>query len=89
LKVLLLHLLKWRAQPERQCGGWRGSILESRLQLADVLDDNPSLRAYSAECLPGAYSVVRRKALDETGLCRLPEACPWTIEQILDKDFLP
>ena len=88
MKVLLLHLLKWRAQPERQCGGGRGSILESRLQLADVLDDNPSLRNYPAEYLPEAYTAARRKALDETGLYRLPEVCPWTIEQVLDKDFL-
>jgi hypothetical protein len=29
------------------------------------------------------------KALDETGLLRLPEACPWTIDEILDGDFLP
>jgi len=33
--------------------------------------------------------MARRKALDETGLYRLPEACPWTIEQVLDKDILP
>jgi Domain of unknown function DUF29 len=89
LKVLLLHLLKWKYQPEWRCGSWRGSVREARDQIDDVLDDNPSLRRYPAECLPKAYARARLKALDETCLLSLPEACPWTIDQILDGDFLP
>ena len=84
LKVLLVHLLKcW------QCGSWRGSIREARDQIEDMLDDSPSLKAHPAECLPKAYVRARMKALDETGLLRLPEVCPWTIEEILDGEFLP
>ena len=26
LEDLILHLLKWKYQPELQCGSWRGSI---------------------------------------------------------------
>jgi hypothetical protein len=89
LKVLLIHLLKWRHQPELQCGSSRGSIREARNQIDDLLEDSPSLRAYPAECLAKAYARARAKALDETGLLRLPEACPWTIEDVLAEDFLP
>jgi hypothetical protein len=89
LKVLLVHLLKWKHQPELQCGSWRGSIREARDQIDDMLDDSPSLRAYPAECIAKAYARARAKALDEAGLLRLPDACPWTIEQVLDGDFLP
>jgi hypothetical protein len=89
LKVLLVHLLKRKCQPELQCGSWRGSITEARDQIEDVLEDSRSLKAYPAECLPKAYARARTKALDETGLLRLPDACPWTIEQVLDGDFLP
>src|SRR5271170_5455750 len=46
VKVLLVHLVKWECQPELQCGSWRGSIREARDQIEDVLDDNPSLKAY-------------------------------------------
>jgi hypothetical protein len=28
-------------------------------------------------------------AVEETGLLRLPEACPWTIDEILADDFPP
>jgi hypothetical protein len=89
LKVLLVHLLKWKYQPEWRCGSWRGSIREARDQIDDVLGDNPSLRTYSAECLAKAYARARLRALDQTGLLSLPEACPWTIDEILDGDFLP
>jgi hypothetical protein len=89
LKVLLVHLLNWRYQPELQCGSWRGSIREARDQIDDLLEDSPSLRAYPTECLAKAYARARMKALDETGLLRLPEDCPWTIDEILADDFLP
>ena len=41
----------------------------------DVLDDNPSLRAYPAECLPKAY-VVRMKALDRPASCACRKPVP-------------
>ena len=89
LEILILHLLKWKVQPEWQCGSWRGSIREARHRLEDLLEESPSLRPLPADYLPKAYARARVKALDETGLYRLPETCPWTIEQILDGDFLP
>ena len=89
LEILILHLLKWTYQPEWRCGGWRGSILEARHRLEMLIEESPSLRSLPAEYLPKAFPWARRKALALTGLERLPEASPWTIEQILDPDFLP
>ena len=89
LEILILHLLKWKYQPEWQCGSWRGSILEARHRLELLLEESSSLRRLPAEYLPRAYGWARRKALDETGLYHLPDACPWAIELILDNDFLP
>lgn len=89
LKVLLVHLLKWKHQPEGRCGSWRGSIAEARDQIEDVLEENPSLREYPEEALPKAYARARAKALIETGLLDLPDACLWTIDEILAADFLP
>jgi len=88
LDNLILHLLKWKYQPELRCGSWRGSIFEARRRIARLLKKNPSLRPYPGEYLPEAYPVAREKALLETGLYRLPETCPWTIDQVLADDFL-
>ena len=89
LENLILHLLKWKYQPECRRGSWRGSIFEARRRIARVIKKNPSLQSYPAEYLPEAYPVSRERALLETGLYRLPDACPWTIEQVLADDFLP
>jgi hypothetical protein len=89
LEVLLLHLLKWRFQPDRRSLSWRASIRDARDELERVLDDNPSLRALPAERLPKVYVRARAKALEETGLYHLPEACPWGADEILSPDFLP
>ena len=45
LIVLVLHLLKWRHQPERRSPSWRHTIIEQRQRLTRLLQDNPSLRA--------------------------------------------
>jgi Domain of unknown function DUF29 len=89
LEVLLLHLLKWRFQPDQRSQSWWASIRDARNELERVLEDNPSLRALPAERLPKAYANARVRALEETGLYHLPEACPWDADQILFPKFLP
>src|SRR3954463_5198548 len=41
LRVLLVHFLKWDHQPERRSRSWVLSIDGQRLEIADVLADNP------------------------------------------------
>jgi Domain of unknown function DUF29 len=89
LEVLLLHLLKWRFQPDQRSQSWWASIRDARNELERVLEDNPSLRALPAERLPKAYANARVRTLEETGLYHLPEACEWTADQILSPKFLP
>lgn len=91
LTILLAHLLKWQFQPERRGNSWRLSIANSRDQLADVLADNPSLRAKLPEATASAYRYARRDAAVETGIAVTTFApeCPWTFDQIMDEAFLP
>jgi hypothetical protein len=91
LGVILLHLLKWRYQPERRSGSWTSTLIVQRTDIADELQDSPSLRAYPAEAMPRAYSTARMRAASETGLSVdvFPVACPFTTEQVLSLDFLP
>ncbi|PWR20671.1 DUF29 domain-containing protein [Zavarzinia compransoris] len=91
LAVLLLHLLKWRFQPALQGASWRTTILNQRDDLADLLADNPSLRAQVDDSLQRAYRKARRTAGLETGLAEesFPPACPWSFDQIIDPAFWP
>ena len=44
LDVLVMHLLKWRYQPDYQTRSWRDSIVENRARIPDCLTESPSLR---------------------------------------------
>jgi hypothetical protein len=91
LTVLLLHLLKWKFQPERRGNSWRLSIANQRRQLGRHLRDNPSLKSRLPEALDDAYGDALNDAAAETGLAldTFPAANPWTFEQISEADFWP
>jgi hypothetical protein len=91
LEVVALHLLKWIYQPVRRAPGWRTSIRNARHRLAPIVEDSPTLRQVPPERLAVIYRRARRGAADETGLplTAFPQACPWTVEQLLDDEFLP
>jgi hypothetical protein len=91
LKVLLLHLLKWRFQPTGRGTSWRLTIEEQRREVVDHLEDNPSLKSKKDESIKSAYGLAVLGAARETGLDRaiFPAICPWSFEQMMDEDFWP
>jgi hypothetical protein len=91
LVVLLAHLLKWQYQPERRGKSWRNTITTQRLDVADHLTDNPSLRALLGQTIHDAYRRARLVAANETDLENdvFPVACPWPVEQFMDDTFWP
>ncbi|MDY6993121.1 MAG: DUF29 domain-containing protein [Pseudomonadota bacterium] len=91
LKILLGHLLKWQYQPGGRSTSWRGSIVEQRLQINDLIEDNPSLKPQLVEAIAQAYPHAIELASDETGFSEsiFPNTCPYAPEQILTKGFFP
>src|SRR5437868_60870 len=59
LRVLLIHLLKWDHQPSKRSRSWMLSIKAQRLELEDVLDDNPGLTPRIEEAVARAYRKAR------------------------------
>ncbi|MFB2938415.1 DUF29 domain-containing protein [Aerosakkonemataceae cyanobacterium BLCC-F154] len=91
LIVLLMHLLKYKYQPEKRSGSWKYTIREHRRRLIEAFEDSPSLRNYLAEVFDKCYQNARKEAADETELPLhiFPSESPFTPEQTLDEDFLP
>ncbi|MEI6985887.1 MAG: DUF29 domain-containing protein [Rhodospirillaceae bacterium] len=91
LAVLLLHLLKWQLQPERQCKSWRLSVEEQRRKLQRHLADNPSLNSKLEEVIGAAYGDAVLDAKRETDLEEgvFLDSCPWVFDQIMDASFWP
>lgn len=91
LSVLLAHLLKWQFQPTYRGTSWKLAVTEQREQVIDVLDDNPSLRATLPETLVKSYRYAVLQAAKETGIGQesFPSVCPYSIEQMLQDNYLP
>jgi hypothetical protein len=91
LRVLLVHLLKWRHQPTKRSRSWRATIITQRQEIADLLQQSPSLRPKLAAGLAGTYrsAVARVVAQIQLAPTALDRTCPFTLHQILDPTFLP
>lgn len=91
LRNLLMHLLKWHFQPDKQSNSWKFTIRNARQEIDDLVQENPSLSALPAKALARSYAKARQLAIDETGLlgATFPVDCPYSIEQVLSEDWLP
>ena len=88
---LIMHLLKWQYQSSIQSNSWRASIRNARIAMAKLIKENPSLHSIPLKELHDAYAHARKIAADETELIlkTFPIDCPYTVEQILNEDWLP
>ena len=99
LRILLLHLLKWRHQPDQRSTSWRASIDNARTEIEELLASSPSLRrgldgdatTNGVSALTWAYGKARQGAQRDTGLGSdvFPKDCPFPFDQILDGNYLP
>jgi hypothetical protein len=91
LRVLMLHLLKWRFQPLGRTASWEASIGVQRLDITEHLKDNPSLKPHLPEAIETAFKGAVLEAAAETKLPKstFPPTCPWSFEQMMDAEFWP
>lgn len=89
--VLIGHLLKWRAQPERRSRSWETTIRIQRREMTKLLEGMPSLRPVLAESFEEAYGDGLLLAVADTSLPEemFPPTPDFDIEQLLDETFLP
>lgn len=79
LRIVLMHMLKWDHQPERRSRSWALSIAAQRVEIDDVLADNPGLKPRLTEAIGRAYRRALLDAARETGLDTdiFAPACPY------------
>ncbi|NEP15193.1 MAG: DUF29 domain-containing protein [Symploca sp. SIO2C1] len=91
LSVLIGHLLKWEYQPQRRSRSWLATIRVQRLDVSELLEENPSLKPYLEEALQKAYAKGVLLAVRETDLPRdtFSVKCPYSLTEILGDRFFP
>jgi len=91
LRVLLMHLLKYKYQSEKRTNSWLYTIREHRKRLRETFKTSPSLYRFFEDIFNESYQDARELAADETGLSinLFPPESPFTVEEVLNPDFLP
>ena len=91
LTVLILYLLKWKWQPEKKSANWGSTIVTQRAELRRLFEQSPSLKTKVQDAVEEVYSDAMEGATVEAGLPArtFPRKCPFTPDQILDREFLP
>jgi hypothetical protein len=91
LAILLGHLLKWQFQPEARSASWQGTIGEQRKRIRKLLEESLSLKHDLEDRMMRAYDIGISVAVKDTGIKEsvFPEACPYALGQVLDKNFYP
>ena len=84
-------MLKWEYQSEKRSRSWFATINVQRLDINELVADNPSLRPYLAEALDMAYKKGVMLAVKESGLPSktFPDAIAYPLETILSEEFYP
>ncbi len=85
LVIALMHMIKQHMQPDRAGKSWDDSIVNARVQIEQIIEDNPSLKRYPGMVYVKCYAKASRKAAKEMGIesRKIPDYCPWNIKDIL------
>lgn len=84
---LMMHIIKWRIQPERRSGSWAGSVFSARLEIARIQRDKPSLNRRFVESLwESCLSTAIRQAEAETGI-NIDRATTLTWHEVFEEEY--
>jgi cobyrinic acid a,c-diamide synthase len=92
LVVIMLHVLKWKYQPQKRSRGWRQSIYNSRDEIEDIQEETPSTTNQRIiEIWDKAFVFAIRKAVDEMEMTEKeikkfnPEPLTW--QEVFEDDY--
>ena len=86
LSRLMMHIIKWKIQPEKRTGSWAVSILDARENIDEIMAKKPSLnRRYLDEIWTKTHEQALRKAQEETQ-CRLTIAL-LTWQEVFEDEY--
>jgi hypothetical protein len=91
LRILLMHLLKYKYQPSKRSNSWLFTIIEHRKRINKAFKRSPSFKRYFSEVFDESYTDAIDLAVAETGLPRatFPVECPFSEDDVLNPDYLP
>jgi len=91
LRGLMLHVLKWRYQPEKHSTSWIRTILDARNEIIELQEYMPSLNIYFVQEIWGdCFKKAIEGAKAEMNLSRkdIFEPVPLTWQEVFEDEYL-
>jgi len=88
--LTMMHMLKWKYQPDRRCNSWKSSIKGHAKHAARRFFKTPTNKRHVEEFFQDAYEEAKLEAANETflDLSSFPIECEWSYQQLLDEKFI-
>lgn len=85
LKRIMAHMLKLQYQPQRASRSWEDSIENGREEIADILDQSPSLHRDLPALMTRNYPRAVSQAARDTRLPKetFPSEPPYSLDEVL------
>jgi hypothetical protein len=81
----LHNIIKWKIQPQQRSRSWLSSISNARIEIDDLLEDEPSLRPKVHEIWNKCFKAAKQLAQDETGIEPTIDELPW--EEVFEEEY--
>jgi Domain of unknown function DUF29 len=83
---LMMHIIKWKSQPERRSISWSASIKSARYEIEEIQEDTPSLNRAAIKliwdkCFKKATTDAVQEMADESAVDKL------TWAQVFDHEY--
>ncbi len=83
---LMMHIIKWKTQPERRSYSWVASIYNARDEIRDIQEETPSLTdAMIRELWEKAFASAYREAQAEMNRPAAASELSW--EEVFEKTY--
>jgi len=83
---LMMHIIKWKTQPERRSRGWIASINSARREIEEIQEETPSLnRAVIKGMWDKCFKAAKEDAEGEMNKTPSIEKLTWS--QVFEHDY--
>lgn len=83
---LMMHIIKWKSQPERQTRSWAASIQNAREEILDIQEEIPSLTdAVILEMWEKCFRAAKREAEGEMNKKSQVSELSW--EEVFEDEY--
>lgn len=82
---LMMHIIKWKIQPQRRSRSWLATIENARVEIGAMIEDEPSMERRIPEMWEQCFKSALRLAEKETGIS--PRVGKLSREEVFDAEY--